>query len=196
MSLNTVILQGRLVADPEVRYTQGDNSMCVARYRLAVNRDRKDQDGNYTADFISCTAFGRAGEFAEKFLTKGVMVNVTGRWQTGSYTNKDGVKVYTNECVVQNQYFCESKGSRSETDNGYNQNTGNNQGYGQNNGYNQNPSYNQNSGYNQGQAPASAPAPQNTAPQGYQQNNQQYSQNTLDGFMSIPDDIDEELPFT
>ena len=104
-----VILQGRLTADPEVRYSQGSDPVCVARYRLAVTRDRKDKDGNYGADFISCVAFGKPGEHAEKYFRKGMQVNVVGRWQTGSYQNRDGVKVNTNECIVQNQYFTESK---------------------------------------------------------------------------------------
>ena len=142
MSLNMVILQGRLCADPEVRYTQGNEPMCIARYRLAVNRDRKDRDGNYGADFINCVAFGRTGEHAEKYFKKGMQINVAGRWQTGDYTGKDGKKVYTNECVAQNQYFTESRGSAQH---------------------------------------------QETGPQGEPEG--------VDGFMSIPDGIGEELPF-
>lgn len=101
---------GRLCADPDVRYTQGDNSTCVARYRLAVDRKYK-RDNEPTADFISCVAFGKKGEFAEKYLSKGMKIGVEGRIQTGSYTNKDGQKVYTTDVVVEDHYFCESKGS-------------------------------------------------------------------------------------
>lgn len=144
--MNKVILLGRLTRDPEVRYTQGDNSMCIARYTLAVDRrfKREGQDG---ADFISCIAFGKSGEFAEKYLKKGTKMAVTGRIQTGSYTNKDDVKVYTTDVVVEEQEFAESKNASS----------------------------------------------------GGQQNTQTSTQNKqedgLDGFMNIPDGLDEELPF-
>ena len=90
--MNKVILMGRLTRDPEVRYTQGDNAMAIARYSLAVDR-RFKRDGEPDADFINCVAFGKSGEFAEKYLKKGTKVAVVGRIQTGSYTNKDGQKV-------------------------------------------------------------------------------------------------------
>lgn len=105
--MNKVILIGRLVADPEVRYSQGTNT-CVARYRLAVDR-RFKRDNEPEADFITCVAFGKAGEFAEKYLKKGTKIAVVGRIQTGSYTNKDGQKVYTTEIMIEEQEFAESK---------------------------------------------------------------------------------------
>ena len=97
-----------MTKDPEIRYSQGANTTCVARYTLAVDRKFK-QEGQPTADFINCIAFGKLGEFAEKYLHKGVKIAVTGRIQTGSYTNKDGQKVYTTDVVVEEQEFCESK---------------------------------------------------------------------------------------
>lgn len=99
---------GRLVRDPEVRYSQGENAMAIARYTLAVDRKFK-RDGEPNADFINCIAFGKNGEFAEKYLHKGIKILVEGRWQSGSYTNKDGQKVYTNDCVVESCEFAESK---------------------------------------------------------------------------------------
>ena len=106
--MNKVIEIGRLTKDPEIRYSQGTNTTCVARYTLAVDRKFK-QEGQPTADFINCIAFGKLGEFAEKYLHKGTKIAVTGRIQTGSYTNKDGQKVYTTDVVVEEQEFCESK---------------------------------------------------------------------------------------
>lgn len=138
--MNKVILMGRLCADPEVRYSQNQNQTAVARYRLAVDR-RFKREGEQTADFISCVAFGKAAEFAEKYLRQGTKIAITGRIQTGSYTNREGQKVYTTEVVVEEQEFAESKGA-----------SGNIEGS----------------------------APQATDP---------------DGFMSLPDGIDEELPF-
>ncbi|MDO5382512.1 MAG: single-stranded DNA-binding protein [Eubacteriales bacterium] len=118
--MNKVILMGRLTRDPDVRYSQGaDGSMAVARYTLAVDRrrSRNNSDGNeQTADFISCVAFGRAGEFAEKYLHQGTKIVVTGRIQTGSYTNKDGQRVYTTDVVVEEQEFAESKSAASNGD--------------------------------------------------------------------------------
>lgn len=112
--MNKVILMGRLVRDPEVRYSQGENAMAIARYTLAVDRKFK-RDGEPNADFINCIAFGKNGEFAEKYLNKGIKILVEGRWQSGSYTNKDGQKVYTNDCVVESCEFAESKNaSQSE----------------------------------------------------------------------------------
>lgn len=107
--MNKVILIGRLTRDPDVKYTQGDNPMAIARYTLAVDR-RGRKDGQQSADFISCVAFGRSAEFAEKYLNKGTKIAVTGRIQTGSYTNRDGQKVYTTDVVVEDHEFAESKG--------------------------------------------------------------------------------------
>lgn len=118
--MNKVILMGRLTRDPEVRYSQGETPLAIARYSLAVDRrmTRNNQDGQ-TADFINCVAFGRQGEFAEKYLRKGTKIAVTGRIQTGSYTNKDGVKVYTTEVVVEDHEFAESKSAQAgNADNG------------------------------------------------------------------------------
>lgn len=108
--MNHVTLMGRLTKDVEVRYTQGDNPMAIARYTLAVDR-RGKKDGEQTADFINIVAFGKSGEFAEKWLQKGTKVVISGRIQTGSYTNKDGQKVYTTEVVAEDQEFAESKGT-------------------------------------------------------------------------------------
>ena len=106
--MNKVIEIGRLTKDPDIRYSQGANTTCVARYTLAVDRKFK-QEGQPTADFINCIAFGKLGEFAEKYLHKGTKIAVTGRIQTGSYKNKDGNTVYTTDVVVEEQEFCESK---------------------------------------------------------------------------------------
>lgn len=102
--MNRVILMGRLTKDPEIRYSK--DQMAVARYTLAVDRRNKE------ADFISCVSFGKGGEFAEKYLKKGTKIAVSGRIQTGSYTNREGRKVYTTEVVVEDQEFAESKGSQ------------------------------------------------------------------------------------
>ncbi len=111
--MNKVILMGRLTRDPDVRYSQsGEGSMAVARYTLAVDRRRSNtSNSEQTADFIGCVAFGRSAEFAEKYLHQGTKIVVTGRIQTGSYTNKDGQKVYTTDVVVEEQEFAESKSS-------------------------------------------------------------------------------------
>ena len=110
--MNKVVLMGRLTRDPEVRYSQGENSLCIARYTLAVDRPRQ-KDKEASADFISIVAFGKAGEFAEKYFKKGTKLVVSGRIQTGNYTNKDGQKVYTTEIVAEDQEFAESKNSAS-----------------------------------------------------------------------------------
>ena len=144
--MNKVILMGRLTRDPEVRYSAGENALAIARYTLAVDR-RFRRDGEATADFISCVVFGRGAEFAEKYFHQGIRIVVSGRIQTGSYTNKDGQRVYTTDVVVEEQEFAESK-SASESNAGF--------------------------------APAERPAPSSAAG---------------DGFMNIPDGIDEELPF-
>ena len=112
--MNKVILLGRLTRDPEVRYTQGNEPMAVARYSLAVDRQGKKDENKQNADFISCVAFGKRGEFAEKYLHKGTKIVVCGRLQTGSYTAQDGTKRYTTDVVVDEYYFCESKGDTSE----------------------------------------------------------------------------------
>lgn len=101
---------GRLTSDPEIRYSQGENPLCIARYRLAIDKKYK-KEGEQETDFISCIAFGKQGEFAEKYLRKGMKIGVEGRIQTGSYTNKDGQKVYTTDIVVEAHDFCESKGT-------------------------------------------------------------------------------------
>ena len=99
---------GRLTRDPEIRYTQGENAMCIARYTLAIDRP-KAKDGTQSADFISCVAFGTNGQFAEKYLQQGTKILVEGRIQTGSYTDKDGKKIYTTDVVVEHHEFAESK---------------------------------------------------------------------------------------
>ena len=147
--MNKVILMGRLTRDPEVRYSQGENATAIARYTLAVDRRFNRNNDDQTADFISCVAFGRSGEFAEKYLHKGTKIAVTGRIQTGSYTNKDGVKVYTTDVVVEDQEFAESKNASQQAGGAY--------------------------------APAGRTQ---SAPMA-----------AGDGFMNIPDGIDEELPF-
>ncbi len=147
--MNKVILMGRLTRDPEVRYSQGENATAIARYTLAVDRRFNRNNDDQTADFISCVAFGRSGEFAEKYLHKGTKIAVTGRIQTGSYTNKDGVKVYTTDVVVEDQEFAESKNASQQAGDDY--------------------------------APAGRTQ---SAPMA-----------AGDGFMNIPDGIDEELPF-
>lgn len=145
--MNFTALIGRLTKDPDVRYTQTDKPLCIARYTLAV--DRRNKNDGQTADFISCVAFGKNGEFTEKYLKKGTKIAVTGHIQTGNYTNKDGQKVYTTDVVVDSQEFAESK----------------------------------NASQNQAQDTATLNA-NSTAPL------------TLDGFMAIPDGIDEQLPFS
>ncbi len=152
--MNKVILMGRLTRDPDVRYSNGENVTAVARFTLAVDRRFARRDGDQqTADFIGCVAFGRNAEFIEKYFRQGMRVTICGRIQTGSYTNRDGNKVYTTDVVVEEQEFAESKAA-SEA----NRNMG--------------------GGY-QTSAP-SAPDPMGAAG---------------DGFMNIPDGIDEELPF-
>ena len=145
--MNKVILMGRLTRDPEVRYSQGIEPIAIARYTLAVDRrGRRDtQNNEQTADFIQCVAFGRAAEFAEKYLKQGIKILVTGRIQTGSYTNQEGKKVYTTEVVIEEQEFAESKANSSA------------------------------GGYY-----SDRPVPSNANP---------------DGFMSIPEGIENDLPF-
>ena len=151
--MNKVILMGRLTRDPEVRYSQGENPLAIARYTLAVDRRQSRSNGGdeQSADFINCVAFGRSGEFAEKYLHKGTKIAVTGRSQTGSYTNKEGVKVYTTEVVVEDHEFAESRNASGNDGNSFN------------------------GGYSHGGAASASGAG--------------------DGFMNIPDGMDEELPF-
>ena len=150
--MNKVILMGRLTRDPDVRYTNSQNGdqMAIARYTLAVDRRgrRNGGDSQRSADFISCVAFGRQGEFAEKYLKQGTKIAVTGRIQTGSYTNKDGQKVYTTDVVIDEQEFAESKGAASGSQGGY--------------------------------EPQAAPSPEDAS---------------AEGFMNIPEGIENDLPF-
>lgn len=143
--MNKVIMIGRLTREPEIRYSQGNDQMAIARYTLAVDR-RFNRNGDQTADFINCVAFGRSAEFAEKYLKQGTKIVATGRIQTGSYTNKDGNKVYTTDVVIEDQEFAESKGNSTESDS----------------------------------TPSGRPNPANAS---------------ADGFMSIPEGIEDDLPF-
>ena len=117
--MNKVILMGRLTRDPEVRYSQGENAMAIARYTLAVDRRQTRNSDGQSADFISCVAFGRGAEFAERYLQQGTKIVVSGRIQTGSYTGREGQKVYTTDVVVEDQEFAESKASQN-SGGGYN----------------------------------------------------------------------------
>ena len=121
--MNKVILMGRLTRDPEVRYSQGERQMAIARYTLAVDRRGRanTSNGEQTADFIQCVAFDRSAEFAEKYFHQGTKLVVTGRIQTGSYTNKDGQKVYTTDVIVEDQEFAESKNASGNNGGGYQQ---------------------------------------------------------------------------
>lgn len=121
--MNKVILMGRLTRDPEVRYSSGERSMAIARYTLAVDRrGRRSEGSEQTADFIPCVAFDKSGEFAEKYFRQGMRVLISGRIQTGSYTNKEGQKVYTTEVIIEDQEFADSKNSSgSSTASGYNE---------------------------------------------------------------------------
>lgn len=149
--MNKVILMGRLTRDPEVRYSAGENALAIARFTLAVDR-RFRRDGEATADFINCVAFGRSAEFAEKYFRQGLKIAITGRIQTGSYTNREGQKVYTTEVVVEEQEFAESKAASDNY--------------------------------------AASRPQQNTAP-----SMPSPSAASADGFMNIPETLDEELPF-
>lgn len=111
--MNKAILMGRLTKDPEVRYAANDSGMAIARYTLAVDRRRTGNDGQ-SADFINCVAFGKTGEFAEKYFRKGMKILITGRIQTGSYTNQEGQRIYTTEIIVEDQEFTESKRASEE----------------------------------------------------------------------------------
>ena len=122
--MNKVILMGRLTRDPEVRYSQGDNATAIARFTLAVDR-RIKRDNEASADYINCVSFGRSAEFAEKYFHKGTKIVIVGRIQTGSYTNKDGQKVYTTDIVIEEQDFAESKAASQQNNSGNTQNTSN-----------------------------------------------------------------------
>ena len=121
--MNKVILMGRLTRDPEVRYSSGERSMAIARYTLAVDRrGRRSEGSEQTADFIPCVAFDKSGEFAEKYFRQGMRVLISGRIQTGSYTNKEGQKVYTTDVIIEDQEFADSKNSSGgSTGSGYNE---------------------------------------------------------------------------
>ena len=147
--INKVFLMGRPTGDPEVRYTQGSEPLAIARYTLAVDRRRSNNNEEHTADFIRCVAFGRNAEFVERYIRKGMKIAIVGRIQTGSYTNGDGQRVYTTEVVVEEHEFAESRNA-----------SGGNGG-----------------GFNGGDYSVSAPS------------------GAGDGFMNIPEGIDEELPF-
>lgn len=112
--MNKVILMGRLTRDPDVRYGGSEANKAVARYTLAVDRRGRQEDGQQNADFISCVAFGRSGEWAEKYLHRGTKITISGRIQTGSYTDRDGRKVYTTDVIVEDQEFAESKNAQEE----------------------------------------------------------------------------------
>ena len=124
--MNKVILMGRLTRDPEVRYSKGDNATAIARFTLAVDR-RIKRDNEVSVDYINCVSFGRSAEFAEKYFHKGTKIVIVGRIQTGSYTNKDGQKVYTTDIVIEEQDFAESKAASQQNNSGNAQNASNNQ---------------------------------------------------------------------
>ena len=113
--MNKCTLVGRLTKDPEIRYSQGENATATARFSVAVNRRFKNAEGNYDADFINCVAFGKTAEFLEKYFKKGMAIGLTGHIQTGSYTNKDGQKVYTTDVIVEETEFVESKNASVNT---------------------------------------------------------------------------------
>ncbi len=165
--MNKSILMGRLTRDPEIRYSQNDNSTCVARFSIAVDRKFKRQ-GEPEADFINCIAFGKTGEFIEKYFFKGMKICLSGRIQTGSYTNKEGQKVYTTDVVAEEVEFAESKAASQQGGNqsGYNPQNASSNVPGVSGGFNQGGGFNV--------PPSDSPG---------------------DGFMNIPDGIDEELPF-
>lgn len=117
--MNKVILMGRLTRDPEIRSSQGERQMAIARYTLAVDRRGRGTNGETTADFINCVAFHHAAEFAEKYFRQGTKIIITGRIQTGSYTNRDGQKVYTTDIVIEDQEFAESKATSQTMGNGF-----------------------------------------------------------------------------
>ena len=165
--MNKVILMGRLTRDPEVRYSQNGNQMAIARFSIAVDR-RFKREGEPDADFFNCTAFGKQAEFVERYLHKGTKILTCGRIQNDNYTNKDGQMVYSVRVMVDEIEFAESRNAQGGTDGGF----GGNAGFGGNGGFGNNTGFGGNTGYNR-------PAPGGAG----------------DGFMNIPDGIDEELPF-
>jgi len=162
--MNKVILVGRLTKDPDVRYQANDPSKAIARYTLAVDR-RMKREGEATADFIGCVAFGKSAEFAEKYLKKGTKIAITGRIQTGSYTNRDGQKVYTTDVVVEDQEFVESKNAGGAGEGAVSGEGGFSGSFGNRGGQN-------GSGGKRGQAPVDEK-----------------------GFMAIPEGFEDDLPF-
>lgn len=144
--MNKVVLMGRLTRDPDVRYTQGQDQKCIARYTLAVDRRKARDSEGQQADFISCVAFGKAAERVQKYLHKGTKICISGRIQTGSYTKQDGTKVYTTDVIAEEQEFAESKAASQNC-----------------------------------ASATEEPAGQQAA---------------MDGFMNIPDGVDENVPFT
>ena len=169
--MNKVILMGRLTRDPEVRYAQNGNQMAIARFSIAVDR-RFKREGEPDADFFNCTAFGKQAEFVERFLHKGTKIVVCGRIQNDNYTNKDGQMVYSVRIMVDEIEFAESKNASGGAEGGFGGgNYGNNGGFGGNGGF-AGGNNNYGGGYNR-------PTPGGAG----------------DGFMNIPDGIDEELPF-
>lgn len=193
--MNCVILSGRLTKDPDIRYSTGQNAMCISNFTLAVDGSRTDANGNRVADFIRCVAFGKRADWMQKYTHKGMKLEVRGRWQTGSYKdNSTGATVYTNECYCDEVNFGESKSASSAG----------NAPQAQQGGY-------QNQGYQQTYQNAGAPQMAPQAPQGGYQNapQQQYQQQSLplypsqqtgrdnsDHFMHIPDSVEDEgLPF-
>ena len=160
--MNKIILMGRLTRDPEVRYTA--DSLAIARYTIAVNR-RIRRNGEAEADFISCVAFGKNGEFAEKYFHQGLKIAITGHIQTGSYKNREGQTIYTTEVVVEEQEFAESKSASENAGDSASQNSNRTL----------NPAGRSNN-RNGNKSKPSDPSP-------------------TDAFMDVPDSIDEELPF-
>ena len=196
--MNKTQLMGRLTRDPEVRYTQGEKPLCIARYTLAVDRRRGRSNNNENnTDFIPCVVFGRSAEFTEKYLKKGMKIAVSGRIQTGSYTNDEGKKVFTVEVVVEDQEFAESKKENGSQQ--YGNQYGNQYGGAPQGGYNGSQQYgNQYGGAPQngqqyGNAPQNAQSYGTPAPQGGYNGGQQSG--AIDGFMNIPGGIDNDLPF-
>ena len=194
--MNTAIYTGRLTKDPEIRYTQGENPMCVASFTVAVDRRHKSTNNNEPqADFIPCKCFGKMAEFVEKYLRKGIKVEVKGSTQTGFYTNRDGVKVYTWETVLDEVQFAESKAASNgggQNSNGQNAGNGGGQnGNSQNTGNGGGQNGNGQSGNSQ---PSNGNSQSNGNGNGQNSNSQNASPSSLNGFNAVDDD--DELPFS
>ena len=190
--MNKVILMGRLTRDPDIRYSQGDNSRPIARYTLAVDRRRANADGQREADFIGCVAFDRQAEFAERYLHQGTKIAITGRIQTGSYTNRDGQKVYTTDVIVEEQEFAESKAASDNRQGGssYGSNGGSYRGSYSNGGNN---SYGNNNSYGSPNAGSSYSGSANSGNEGRSEG---FASEVGEGFMNIPEGVEDEgLPF-